>query len=192
MSHIDSNAVRAAISSELQDGENVVWSGAQNPGRFIHAFLLKTLIPTVLTFGMLFIAAITNSDLHWTAPSRWERFQWVAAFVALIGPIGMLASVLAFKTQRPTIYFVTNRRAIAISGKGFCRVASYWPDQLNNTSRTERPDGTGDVQFERVRQIDGSGEFVVRLHGFYGIQNAAQAERHIVELRQRATNSRIR
>lgn len=192
MSQIDSDAVQSVITRELQDGEDVVWSGTQNPGRFVHAFLLKALIPTFWTIGMILIAAMTNSDLHWTDASRWGHFQWVAAFVASIGPIGVFASVLAFKKQRPTIYFVTNRRAVSMYGKGFSSVASYWPDQLNNTSRTERPDGTGDVEFERVRQIDGSGEFVVSLHGFYGIQNAAQAERHIVELRQRATNSRIR
>jgi len=192
MSLIDSDKLQAVITRELQEGEEVLWSGAQNPGRFVHAFLLKALIPTFWTVGVILIAAMTNTDLHWTAPSRWGRFQWVAVFVASIGPIGVFTSVLAFKTRQPTIYFVTNRRAVSMSGKGFSSVASYWPDQLNNTSRTERPDGTGDVQFERVRQIDDSGEFVVRLHGFYGIQNAAQAERHIVELRQRATNNRIR
>ncbi|MFZ6799050.1 hypothetical protein [Undibacterium sp. Di24W] len=184
MSKINSDAISAVIASELQDGENVVWSGTQNPGRFVNAFLLKALIPALWTVCLILFAVMTNAELHWADTSRWESFHWAAAFVASIGPIGMLASVLAFKTQHPTIYFVTNRRAVAMSGKGFGRVESYWPDQLNNTIRTKRPDGTGDIQFERVRQIDGSGEFVVRIHGFYGIQNADQVERHIVELRQ--------
>lgn len=192
MLKLDSDAVRSVIASELQNEESVVWSGMQNPKRFVRAFFLKALIPAFWTVGAILIAAMTNADFHWTDASRWGRFQWVAAFMASIGPMGMFASALAFKAQLPTIYFVTNRRAVAMSGKGFRCVASYWPDQLNNTIRTEHSDGTGDIQFEVVRQIVGSGEYVVRLHGFYGVKNADQAERHIVSLRQGAVNARGR
>lgn len=190
MSKNISDAMRTVIASELQDGEFVVWSGTQHPARFARAYLLKALIPTVWTVGMIVIAAITNADMHWNDVSRWERFHWAAAFFAAIGPAGMFAAVLALKTQPSSIYFVTNRRAVAASGKGFRCVESYWPDQLHNMRRTEHADGTGDVEFARVRQIDESGEIVVRLHGFYGIQNASQVERHIIELCQSATKSR--
>lgn len=181
-----SNAIKEATTSVLQDGEKVIWCGVQRSKRFGHAYLLKALIPAFWTGGAIVIAISTNSDLHWNEISRWGRFQWVCTFVASIGPIGLLAAAFSFKTQPPTVYFVTNRRALAVSGKGSQHVTSYWPDQLGDISRKEYGDGSGDLQFAKIRKTDDRGEIEVHLHGFYGIENAKQVERLIVELRENA------
>jgi len=103
-------------------------------------------------------------------------------FFALIGPIGIFEAALSFKTKPVTIYLITNLRAVVLTGKEFHSVASYLPNQLINTIRTENEDGTGDLLFKKERQIDESGDVIMHLHGFFGVQNVRQVERHIIDL----------
>jgi hypothetical protein len=182
MSNKSDSVIRYAIASVLQDGESVVWSGIQDRKRLSQAYILKGLIPMFFTFGM--IGVMTNATFSWTNIAKWERIQWAAVLLASLGPLGLIAALIRFNTQQGQIYVVTNRRAVVISGKHFHDVASYSPDQLGKLIRTERKDGTGDIEFERVREIDSTGEVVIHLHGFYGIHQPREVEQHISDLYQ--------
>jgi hypothetical protein len=107
---------------------------------------------------------------------------WLSLFAlfgvpfVLVG-LGMLTSPYwLYKKAKQTVYGLTNRRAIIITGGSTKKVQSYTGSDMGVIERTERSNGTGDVVFATVE-----GKKSVEQVGFMGISDARRVERLLLD-----------
>jgi hypothetical protein len=158
------------VAAELAPGEELVWVGqprldlAVRPAYF--------LVP----FGIVF----TGFALVWIVVSFLLTFGLLAPcglpFVAV--GVGLIASPAWLRAlARRTVYALTGRRAIVSQPSWFgrVRVQSFTAAGLGQMSRTERPDGSGDLVFQ-VR-VAGFGEDArAERQGFLAIDHVREVE----------------
>ncbi|WP_437205245.1 hypothetical protein [Planctomicrobium sp. SH664] len=177
---------RRLVEEELSPGEKVVWIGQPLAARQ----MLRT-IPVVL-----FSIPFTGFAMFWmfaAAGFRFPRLQRPEDFFALFGipflciGLGMMSAPYwqLLRTRR-TVYVVTDRRAMIISGIRTTRISSFLPHQFLTIKRTQRPDGTGDVTFGIPAMImQQQKNFVVTSHseeGFFDIRDSRHVEGLVREL----------
>lgn len=180
------------VRSELDERERLVWAEQPRVGRFV-----RQSIPIVL-FGIPFTAFalfwITSAwvmmfGFPWSdRPSQgpglpFDLLPYFGIPFVLVG-LGMLASPLWYWAQASrTCYALTNRRAIVWQGGlfGGLTVRSYGAEALDKTTRTEYPDGTGDLVLEQIVEVgtDSEGHRTTRTirHGFIAIGNVKEIEK---------------
>ena len=101
---------------------------------------------------------------------------WGVPFICI--GLGMLtAPYWAARAARRTIYAITDRRAIAWQAKGWGKVEvhNFQPERLTSMTRTQRPDGGGDLVFEQFEERKGSGTTTVK-RGFMAVQRVQGVE----------------
>jgi hypothetical protein len=192
---IFSPELQQLISNELRSDEKQVWAAQPLP----RVFRLQSI--GIVLFGIPW----TAFSIFWICAAGWG--VWGHAGKAIPGPFvffplfgvpfvligfGMLSSPFWLsKMARRTVYVLTDRRAIVISGKAFggVTVQSFEPDRLTSMERNQRADGSGNLLFESFVQRQGSGSSTVR-RGFMGIENVQQVEELIREtlLKDRTRN----
>src|SRR5207247_633237 len=116
---IQSYDLESRIQPELDAGERILWCGQPNPGRmWIHAVpILIFGIPWTL-FAVFWMAMAIGFGTHASGPPGPFRslFPLFGLPFVLIG-IGMLsAPYWMARTARSTIYAITDKRALVISG----------------------------------------------------------------------------
>ncbi len=176
MMNVDFEAQQTA-QAQLEAGERLLWYGRPDPKRQ----LLGSLV--VLLFGIPW----TAFALFWTAAASglvWGEmgFGWHSLFAlwgvpfVLVG-FGMLGSPywLYRKAQR-TVYAITNRRALIISGTRTREIQSYTARDIGIIERSERANGKGDVMFATAA----SNKNPQRV-GFTGIPDARRVERLLLD-----------
>jgi len=175
--------MQAALDTEMQDGERVVWSGQPVPSRY-----KKEMKPAVffgLGFAALgaFFAVIGFTGMGQTASTgpgmEWPPLIFGSLFV-LIGLGVCQVPRFAGRIANITIYAVTDLRAIeVISAPPQPKVRSWTPADMTVIERVDYPDGIGDVYFARVRQPGGGGWQRV---GFSAVASPAEAEKALRDL----------
>jgi len=182
MPDLSMNATRL-VNAELNDGEHVVWSAAPDSKRVI----LRTL-PAVV-FGIPW----TTFSVFWIYKAagigtRNDLFNSVFALFGLpfvlVGLAMLLSPYFAIRMARESAYVITNRRALVFKSGLFGRVSidSFSPSQLENVSRTQHADGTGDVHFVKAVSHGPNNVQVMRMAGFFGVEDAKAVEDLIVKL----------
>jgi hypothetical protein len=179
--------VDARVRAELRDGERLIWVGQPVPGRFARRALPFVLFGVPWTAFALFWMGMA-AFMMFGAGGNNGGFGFMACFplfglpFVLIG-FGMLSSPYWMRLQaKRTCYALTDRRAIIWSASlfGSVEVRSYGPEALGKISRTEYPDGTGDLVLEEVvtvgRDSDGHGTTYRKRHGFLAIRNVRRVE----------------
>lgn len=179
------------VEAELGDGERLIWAEQPVVGRYA-----RQALPIVL-FGIPF----TAFALFWMA-SAWvmmfgfpgggrevqgpglpfSLFPYFGIPFVLVG-LGMLSSPFWYSRQaKRTCYALTSQRAIIWQGSTFGSVSvrSYGAEALGKISRTEHPDGSGDLVLEQIVEegTDSDGHRTARTirHGFIAISNVKQVE----------------
>ena len=116
-----------------------------------------------VTRPLLTVAALF---LIWAAKAFWEYLAVLATIFLLpfllVGVAMVLAPLFAVRKAGRTIYAVTDRRALVISGLFSRSVRSFGPGQLRTVRLDEDPDGSGDLAFAEG--------------GFYGVENVKRVE----------------
>lgn len=180
--------VEAAVRPELAAGERLLWTGRPNILRL--AWLrggMSALIAIPWTaFAVLwtFIARLFAS-----AQSAQEGGNVFGQLSTVIGPVFILAGIVLFFTSlyraisvRGTLYALTDRRAILITGGG-ARVRSFAADQLEQVERS----GTrrGDIVFRNAVPYSLGDRYDHARNltdfGFFGIADPRGVERLIRE-----------
>lgn len=155
---IMSREVQDLVKQQLAPGERVLWAGQPVPGRLARRTLPIVFVGIACTAIVLF--------LIWAANTWWRGLALLAWIILLpfllIGLAMLLAPLFATRKARRTIYVVSDRRAVVISGLFSRSVASFGPNQLRVLRLEDNPDGSGDVAFAES--------------GFYGIENVKQVE----------------
>lgn len=176
-------AVQQRVTRELQPGEVVRWAGQPDPSRLMRqGFLI-----------WLFFIPWTAFSVFWiygAAGFRVPDFSGPFSFFPLFGlpflliGIGGLASPwwLRLNAQH-TVYVISNTRAFILAGKRSVNMTSWRPDQLGQISRTERPDGSGDLVFDIEMRRGNKGSTVEHKRGFMALRDVRTAESFINTLR---------
>lgn len=167
------------VARELQAGEVVRWAAQPDPSRLMRqGFLI-----------WLFFIPWTAFSVFWiwgAAGFRLPDFSGPFSFFPLFGlpflfiGIGGLASPWWLRMQaKHMIYVITNKRAFSLSGKNSVRMISWQPEQLGQMTRTERPDGSGDLVFDREMRPGNRGGSVEHKRGFMALRDVRTAESFI-------------
>jgi hypothetical protein len=139
-----------------------------------------------MVFATLFGLVFAAFGLAWAigAGAIGLLFGQYGGMVGLIGlpfvAIGVMIACSPIWMRRQvakTVYFLTDRRAVIMEPGLFraATVSSYRPDRLTSITRTERPDGSGDLIFEQFTTGHGSGCRTVR-RGFVDVRNVREVE----------------
>jgi len=178
----------ALVGAELEAGERIAWVGQPDPRRFAWASVFAVLFAIPWTaFAIFWMCGAAGFKMP-TFQHGWDLFPLFGLPFVLVG-FGMLSTPywLRRKAQR-TVYVITDRRAVILDG-GWWRsitVRSFSPDRLKDLRRVQRPDGSGDLLFERTWRTDSEGSRQFTDHGFLGVRDVKMVERLIKQLTQSA------
>lgn len=173
---------RTRLERELEPGEKVFWAGQPRPGR--HA--LRAL--PIALFGVPW----TAFAVFWTVMAsgiggQAHEFGWLFGLFGLpfvaIG-IAMLGSPWwARRRAMATVYAITERRALILSGTRTLRTESHASEQFVEIHKTERSDGSGDLLFLERTVRGRRGRVRSVPDGFWGVPDVRDAERFLRALR---------
>lgn len=188
--------VRSRIQSELDSGERLLFAAQPDPKRFARGsiFLVLFAIPwTAFAVFWVFMASggfwgLIDGGMDF--PRDEAPFQIISICFPLFGlpfvlvGVAMLSSPYWARRQaRRTAYAVTDRRVILFEAgfRGSMTVRTYLPPQLQRMTRTERPDGSGDLMLEEFAWRDSDGDRRHGRHGMYAIPRVRDVEELIRE-----------
>jgi hypothetical protein len=183
--------VRSRIQSELDSGERLLWAAQPEPKRFARGSIGLVLFGIPWTAFALFWIFMASGgfwglvDGGFDFPREQGVFQIVSICFPLFGlpfvliGFGMLSTPYwARRKAKRTAYAVTDRRVILFEAgfRGSMTVRTYMPPQLQRMSRTERPDGTGDLILEDYTWRDSDGDRRHGRHGMFAVPRVSDVE----------------
>lgn len=180
----DDSDLRNIIEPELEDGEQLLWTGRPSSKRMM--------MPSIATFGfgVVWTSFIVNFIYMWhnnvpknvQGPVGLFGMQGILSnlfFVPFIViGVGMLLSPIWYylKAKR-TVYSVTDKRVLIVQNRRSRKVQSYGPSEIGDIERTERADGAGDLTFARRGYRDSDGDQRSQDIQFVGIPNVRSVEK---------------
>ncbi len=147
--------LQQVLDDELALHEQVLWTGQPLPGRLAMQILRLTLpvgaIIIALTVLWIWYAVSRQSDLR--ELFGLDSAGLLAAALAIPGlwaGVKLLAIPLTvLRGARRVHYVVTDRRALVIDPSAKERIRSFDPEQIRSIKVKRRPDGSGNILFER-------------------------------------------
>ncbi|MCC6909721.1 MAG: PH domain-containing protein [Phycisphaerales bacterium] len=178
-----------AVSAELSDGEQVLWQAQPIPGLYIRRSWPAVLFAIPWTaFAVFWMFGAAGFKMP-TFSSGADLFPLFGIPFVLIG-CGMFCSPLVLRRKaRRTVYVLTDRRAIIITGLLSLDVQSFPPDQLGQIRRRQRRDGSGDLIFRTEIDYDSDGDRTRRYIGFLAIPDVKSVEHSVRDLHRITASS---
>ncbi len=145
--------METSISSELLEGEELLWSGRPDPqGKSLVSparvfliigwiYLPLGLVLLILGFILLFTLATSS------ASGAFLGAMIPGGIFFLLGLIFLIVGLVAHFPAKNAFYAITNRRVIILRTGRYLRVTSYGKRAITQVQRFERPDGSGDLVF---------------------------------------------
>ena len=174
--------LRKRVDSEIRVGEEIRWM-AQPILR--HLAICLAGIP----LGILILAFIVR--FNWgpggfRLPEFENSLLQYLEILCFVGGCALLVWPVSNLFKYRTAYVITNERALIFSGAFFGGMREYELRRLCILERRERPDGSGDLVFERIwakRDVGGymepSTEWV---YGFFSIADVRSVEEMIQKI----------
>lgn len=168
--------LRNLVESELHEREAINWVGQPIHRRFVARSLPIVLFGIPWTaFAIFWMAGAAGFKM----PNFQQGFDFFPLFgipFVLIG-FGMLSAPLWIaKKARRTVYVLTDRRAILFDGGWSTTIRSFGPERLTDLRRVQRPDGSGDLIFEKSLSYDSDGDKRSTDIGFLAIPDVKDVE----------------
>jgi hypothetical protein len=178
------------VDGELNQGEDLVWSGQPRPVRFMLQCLPIVLFGIPWTaFAIFWICGAAGFKIP--DFSKGESFFPLFGIPFVLIGLGMLSSPLwAWRKAKKTVYTLTNQRAIIFQKSFSVTIESFGPDKLDDIVKNIRPDGSGDLIFERrisfSRSSKGGNRERIKKIGFFGISEVNHVEDLIAQIKNHA------
>jgi hypothetical protein len=175
--------LQSMVDREIELGESVKWIGMPIPRFFTGAS----------TGLFLFAIPWTAFAIFWMFGS-WHQsknipFTLFGVPFVLVGFWLLSAPLFTYRRSFKTVYVVTDKRAITLSGGRTTIVRSYPPDALREIYRRERKDGTGDVVISRRAWRDSDGDRHLEELGFLQVESPREIENMLKALAEQAGSS---
>ncbi len=174
------------VKGELESGEQVLWVGQPRVLPFVrHLFLSSVFAIVFAAIGMVLVLAATNAE----GGQFWPPLLFGLLLLAP-GLYHLSSPLWTIRKAHRTLYVVTDRRAIVLTGTFSRMVLSFGPEQLTQLLRKEKPDGSGDILFlgPRTAPADGSRRTRSTESALYGIENVKEVEGLLREIAARAAS----
>jgi Bacterial PH domain len=174
--------------SELQSGESLYWTGTANAGRAAVSALPAALFGIPFAgFALFWITSALRASQHISHSSNgfgksFAIFPVFGVPFLLIGVGVTLAPLWAYLKGLNTVYAVTNKRVMIISGGSSRTVNSCTPADIVSVDHRERPDGSGDVIIRTTAQIRTKNSLSQVTIGLYGIPNVKDVAAQVLAL----------
>jgi len=174
------------MQREMQPGEKLVWADRPaNLGSFSRQSIPQAVFGVPFLGFALFWTYMASMPLR-SGGGRGDMGFFAYAFplfgipFILVGAGLVLSPLLVRWKARRTLYALSDRRVIVRDGSG--TVTSFPLDDLDDISRRDNGDGTGDLVFRRehVRRSRGSH---TKSHGFFGIAEPQRVEQAVARAR---------
>src|SRR5215216_6392607 len=164
--------------AELESGEQLLWHGRPGGRRFILGSIPIVLFGIPWTaFSLFWMAAASGFLFTKSGNGIFSLFALFGVPFVLVG-FGMLGSPYwAYRKMKRTVYALTNRRALIITGGRSKTIRSYSSKDIGVIERTERANGKGDIYFATVE-----GNKSTQRIGFLGISDARRVERLLMDV----------
>jgi hypothetical protein len=178
-----------AISSHLESGESVIWTGKPKQG-----LMLRAADAFMIPFSLLWCGFVVFWEASVLAGGGPPFFSLVGVPFVVIGIYFVIGRFFVDSRLRAkTFYGLTNRRVIIVSGL-FSRTINSLPLRtLHDISVQERPDRSGTVMFGRPHpfaswyagmQWPGMGQY--QAPSFELIQDAKRVHDQVLEAQRAA------
>src|SRR5260370_24918204 len=184
--------IEASISSEVVEGEQLIWSGrseprgksAVSPRKFYIASGICGVVGLILVILGTMISNQENSDPLFIVFLVVGFLLFYVALIVLF--VGFVTLGKRFAGKNAT-YAITNRRVIIMSTGRLLRVDSYNKESIQQVRRLERPDESGDLLFStRVSSAYGNSSNYNHLMSgqgaFTAIANVLQVEKKLIQM----------
>lgn len=164
--------------AQLEPGEQLLWHSKPDPKRYVLGSLFIVLFGIFWTaFALFWMAGASGFLFDGSGNGVFSLFALFGVPFVLVG-LGMLSSPYwIYRKMRRTVYALTNRRAIIITGGKSKTIQSYTGKDIGIIERIERANGKGDVTFAAITN-DKSTQKV----GFLGIADARRVERLLLDV----------
>lgn len=175
---------------ELDSGERLLWAGRGSPGRLAIKGIAATLFGIPFTaFSLFWMYMAAGQRVPDISGGRMTDYFWMFGVPFLLVGCGMLLLPLWLYWQGTrTVYAVTDRRALIITGGRSRTVKSLGPADTARVERKEHGDGTGDLVFEQADSGDRRRQQRMPT-GFFGIRDARTVEQLLMSLSQKEGRS---
>lgn len=168
--------LQTRVTKELRPGEQLKWVGQPRPSRhLLLGFGVWLFFIPWTAFSVFWIAAASGFRVP-TFEGGWSLFPLFGVPFVLVGLGGLSSPFWIYRKARSTVYIITNLRAVIIAGHNSVTVRSVNAKQLSEVVRTERADGSGDLELKTDVSYDSDGDRRSTTHGFFGIPEVKQVE----------------
>jgi hypothetical protein len=168
-------------TSQLDGGERLLWSGSPDPGTVAMGALPISLFGIPFGgFACFWVwGAWHQVSRSASAPGPWILFPLFGLPFVMVG-LGLISMPFwVWLGAKRTVYAITERRAIIISGFGARGVSSFTHSEICDLTRIEKADGSGTLWFA-TRPFTSSNGMQRNLRvGFQGIPDVRQVEQLI-------------
>ena len=171
-----SRNLNSAVERELRSGESVSFMETPQPRFFT----------TASTGAFVFAIPWTLFALFWMGGAAgfkipdfkngFDLFPLFGIPFVLIGFAMLSSPFWAYRNAFKSVYVITDQRAITFVGGFRTTIRSFYPDDLRDVYRTERPDGSGDVIIGSSVRRDSDGDSHTTHFGFLGVSDAKATE----------------
>ncbi|MGL4489797.1 MAG: hypothetical protein ACRCU5_10180 [Rhizobiaceae bacterium] len=149
---IEDNPLPERLKSELDPGEAVIWFG--RPVSF-WTHLLRSVLPFSLgLFGLLFLYDTLSfpdgtTRVNNEIVSNRDAFEKMLPLMVVMAwlSFGVFSPILTLLGARKTVYAITNKRLLAITGLRQSTVQTWRLDRLAGIERRSGYLGVGDIYF---------------------------------------------
>jgi len=112
----DQNMEAKRLNTLLEDGEQILWAGRPDPGKFMDGQNRRYNTRWFIITGAIF-AAILIALAAGTVRSQTGFFNVFTLFILLIGAVVIASPYSAYRKLRKVVYAVTNRRILVSSSE---------------------------------------------------------------------------
>ena len=135
--------------SQLDSGERLLWSGAPSPGGVALGALPAALFGIPFAgFAVFWIWTAYSASRHVShAITPFAFFPLFGIPFLLVGLAIITSPLWAWLTALNTVYAVTDKRVMIITGLMMRTVQSYGPADIGDLTHVERADGRGSLIF---------------------------------------------
>jgi hypothetical protein len=164
--------------AQLEAGEQLLWHSRPDGRRFILGSIPIVLFGIPWTaFSLFWMAAASGFLFTKSGNGIFSLFALFGVPFVLVG-FGMLSSPYwVYRKMKLTVYALTNRRALIITGGRSKTIQSYSTKDIGIIERTERANGKGDIYFATVE-----GNKSTQRIGFLGISDVRRVERLLMDV----------
>lgn len=182
---------RARLGSELAAGERLLWSAQPRARHQLGAFGIWVFAIPWTVFALVWESF---AIMPWFAATRapdavaWGMgiaFPLFGLPFILVGLYMLLAPFRAIGTARRTIFAITDRRIIAVTGRAAHHVKSVPVTSIGPIDRTDHRSGYGRLSIQTHSRFDSDGDRITDRFVMQGIPNPRRAEQIILDQQRR-------